>query len=46
MITLEEIKKNNILAATYESVEEFLDTLKSELDCLEASDNGDLTYKF
>ena len=43
---MEDIAKNLFLGATYESLEEFLDTLKSELDCLKISDNGDLTYKF
>jgi len=46
MITLDDIKKNGILALTYETLEEFQEALNNQLDSLKVSDNGDLTYRF
>ena len=44
-ITLEDIGRNNILKALYDSLEEFKETLETEFDSWSVTENGDLTYK-
>ena len=46
LITIEDIRRNRVLGGVYESVDEFKETLDTDLSDWSAAENGDLTYKF
>ncbi len=46
MITIEDIRRNIVISSAYESVDEFRETLDTDLPNWSAAENGDLTYKF
>ena len=45
-ITLEDIGRNKILKAFYDSIEEFKERLVADLDSWTVAENGDVTYQF
>ena len=45
-ITLEDIRRHDILKKLYDSMEEFKETLVTEFDSWSVAENGDLTYQF
>ena len=45
-ITLEDIRRHDILKNLYDSMEEFKETLVIEFDSWSVGENGDLTFKF
>jgi hypothetical protein len=46
LITIEDISRNRFFAGLHESVDEFKETLDTDLHDRQAAENGDLTYKF
>ena len=45
-ITLEDIRRYDILKSLYGSVEEFKEALETELESWSVAENGDLTYQY
>ncbi len=46
MITIEDIRRNIIISSVYESVDEFRETLDTDLANWSAAENGDLKYSY
>jgi hypothetical protein len=46
LITEEDIRRNTLLSSFYESVDDFRETLDTDLANWSAAENGNLTYKF
>ncbi len=46
MITIEDIRRNRVLSNFYRSVDDFRETLETDLANWSAAENGNLTYNF